>query len=799
MRKNGPISMPFARSNEDAPTKVIEMARRAQSAVYDNFNVRRNSRRVDRFFILLRASRAERAIAIVWGVAILVIICVELSLMRTFYISGTARKRDEIARSVFNTVRLEMTFLMDEPRVISEIIGRIYANEEIPKKSTAADVAWRLVKAFQSSSKTITCMNVGVNDGTYIGVVSVGGNLSWLFSEMTQTQAGYLQIWETNEQGIAEGYPYTEGVQLNVLMNATAADWYQQGRTFQQTEWGKLYFDKVTDHPIVAATTPVKDPDWEQELLFVVALEMGLDTIQGVLDSQWSDEYSRLAVTSDAGFLVAVTGSGNTGVDGGVIVKSLDQLGDPVWACVATDSRFGKENFTVQCEIGGQTITYSVFDSVVTRASGGTADWHLHGALRMNPAVHDRVGDPRFIIIPVVVYLIGLGVGICGYRLINFMRIQQSRILFSKTKKEMAFQTEQIGVGKALDIIRKTDLPSYDNPVISTEVREIVDDLQDMSNLYCDGNLFLEQIHNERVRTKMMKKYNIKPVKGLETIPKHVGDESPRSESISAETETEMGSVLQSRNIGNSQLNSTYVTEVLCDACSDWSPFHRHKLERFITGLVEGISPGDVPFLIDSFSFCQQVLSSKAQKFLYEEDMCFSLLFSVLTFHVYMKDRTDEETPLLARYFVMDQAAYTSLSNSLLVELHRCVKHKKAAREEWRSIVSYVRLLADCVLVKHHFECVFKCTYAFAAHCRNEPETKIDVMRLVFCASTISFMFDKPDVVYRANCMLNNSPDFTEQGRLLGCMDQEYLSRMFLGLRQLTGSRFLSIINGVCM
>ena len=806
MRKNGPVSMPFARSTADAPAKVIEMARRAQSAVYNSFNVRRNSRRVDRFFVLLRASRADRALAIAWSISILLVISVSLVLMRMFYTGGTLDKREQIADSIFSSAVLAISRLMDEPAVLSEVIGKIYSHEEIPNKGTAAEIALTMVKAYQASSKTIACMNVGVNDGMYIGVVTDGGNLSWLFSEVRNNRPDYLYIWETNEDGIAEGYPYTGGTQLNVRLNTTGTDWYQQGQTFKETEWGRLYFDKVQNIPILAATTPVRDPDWEQELLFVVALEMKFSTIRDVLEQQITDAHSRFAITSESGFLVAVTDLQGTSadLDDGVIVKTLDELGDPVWKCVASDPRFGEDNFTIQCVVDGVDVTYSVKSVKVATASGGTADWILYGALEMKGG-DDEVENSKFIIIPLVVYALGMVVGVLGYRLINFMRVRQSRILFSKSKKEMAFQTEEIGIGKALEIIRRTDIASYDNPTISKEVREIYKDLLDMNRFDGDASEFLKRIEDERVREKFQRKFNIAPKEAVdigianrEMIRINNNDDDERTEDISGETETEMGSYLRSRNIGTAPVDVNKAVDILSETISEACPFHRKKLREFLEDLVEQVGPDNAPFLVDSFDFCQQILSSRAQKYLYDECICSSLMFALLLFHLHMKDRTVEDKPFLDRYFITNQSAFIQMCNEKLVDLYQCRTRKKEARQAWENIIEYVRLLADTAAVKHHFEAIFKCRYDFMAHTRDEMQTKKDVMRLVFCAATVSFLFDKPDVVYRAHCMLNGTNELDDVKPLSG-LNQEYVLRMYLGLQQLTGSRFLLCLVNTCV
>jgi hypothetical protein len=202
-------------------------------------------------------------------------------------------------------------------------------------------------------------------------------------------------------------------------------------------------------------------------------------------------------------------------------------------------------------------------------------------------------------------------------------------------------------------------------------------------------------------------------------------------------------------------------------------------------------------FFFDSFAFCSILV--RAQSFCLDTEpaMCAALVIGIIAFHLAMNERCKPECPPVERYFAKGQMV-KEIGEQLLIDLHGMVCAEVGMNEErltlWKKVVEFSEILFEAVKLENHMGIAMRA--GFWGHRTQKWEEKLcmELMRFIYLASVVSFVFNDASIVARIHQYLMGTEDNAD---FLRCLNKEYLVVFMHGLKKIYGKNVLSEIVGL--
>jgi hypothetical protein len=209
--------------------------------------------------------------------------------------------------------------------------------------------------------------------------------------------------------------------------------------------------------------------------------------------------------------------------------------------------------------------------------------------------------------------------------------------------------------------------------------------------------------------------------------------------------------------------------------------------ERWLGEVATRLNPNCLCFFVDSCTLCDFLFSEAPVS------MNVALLVAVSAFHLTMNNRVECDTAVCSRYFSSGNEV-KEIGEVLLVELRPLFQcSDEAELRVWKDVVRYSEMLFDCVELEQHLGIVDKVGLWTEWESGEEVEEAVGVemMKFVFLASMISFLFNAQEVVDQVHAYLNGEEGCSD---FLKCVNREYLRSFHIVMRRAFGDGLFSEI-----
>lgn len=352
------IVMPFVhrKSTKDAHLSDIENSRLQQTYAWSKFNNRRNTTRIQHYFQLLH----DKRIMITYNLAAIILciisIWVEILLIGQYYDQSYQNHSNSIMDIFYATLYEHTIHTLRDPTFFSDFFPSYFTNPyKFPLSlETAPIYVQSFLIAYQCSAGYVTSWKVGDINGKLIEIDSNENELNksyLIFCNGTNYPTYY---WNSLVTEYNHTYPFEGGNEIS-MGSVLKTDWFVAGYNASGPLISELFIKRIDDtfipqytlvFPAIDTITSATD--------FVFSFDLTLQKVQHFLRTLNVTVYSRLAVTTNEGVLIAVTGDDQPidAFNNEIVTKEIGELSDQVWLCVSKDEAFiRKENFSIECNI----------------------------------------------------------------------------------------------------------------------------------------------------------------------------------------------------------------------------------------------------------------------------------------------------------------------------------------------------------------------------------------------------------------------------------------------------------------
>lgn len=816
--KREKIHLPFVHKNggDMAPSTALEIARKAQNAVYNAFNAKRNAGRIDRYFLLLRSSRIERIYYYTGFVLMCVILLLCQILVRQSYSSYSQELKNLISETIFAKMYNSIRATVEEPIFIANFLSSFLTNPLLftGKGTNAVNISGLLYKYYMTGVDTMASMMIGYGIGKLVGVHfhKEDDERFLLYSNATVLVNGTLMHWIADENGYNASYPESGGDVIEENYNTSKQIWYLTGAKSKETTSTPIYFGKNVYTPQFSIVSPGINKE-NNILQLVVSLDITLDVIQDLLTKN-SKNVSRLAITSNDGLLIGVTGEDAPieDVQYEVITKTIPELKDPLWRCVSSNPMFrSNENYTTICDLeDGEEHQFNVLRANIPLSIA--TNWTLtaifdHDEFAPNESVQFPFND--FFLPIIIVIIIWFILALFLYFSKRYLKYAQYKLLL-KPKTEDLIYMKHYGIIHAIELLRKIALAYSDNDSVHSVARQAINEITSSNNkLMFDVTRFLNRFEDPRVRQKIISLLKINLI--ATELPNTI-DSNPLKNSSDAflkisETQNIDGIASSSqqfhldgftrhRNIIHVMNINTIVSEV-CHLNSVDVFFDEVLFEQYIRDLISTVPQNLHFFITDSVDLFYIIAKNKMSKMIFDIDMNLAIAVALLIYHNIMINRTSPQTPLVNRYFITNTDIFTAKAKEYLFRLYDLMKEKnESSLKRWKNFVGYVLLLVRNSSLENHIPIINECFVYISYELKQKLMfcESIVLMKMVFNFMTISYVIAPPDTTNYAHRVLNGDDYQNNEAiaKFISCMNGNYLKNGLETLKRAFGCKIFT-------
>jgi hypothetical protein len=328
-----PLILPVLSSGPSSDTtlhEVLDSIKLKQIAAFTTFNARRNSNRIERYFIHSRSATCRTVIILIGTLsfATLSIISVYFCLasLHDFalatVLSSARRLQDRIIESII--------LHFSDAYLYSEILVALLSPPDpvLDQRLPYAPLFTRVFHdAADSSTGSVYWWAFGRSDGMYIGMAFEPSTSDPRLLFFCNRSTRIFKTWIPDSTGYNASYPRENGT-IAGSYNVTTVFW---GSDAVNSGWSALY--PAVDLPGEEKRSPmVVYRANSNDDTFMVTLGIHLKTIQELLEGL-SDENTWLAIVGEHDTVLGATGAAHPYDSNNnlIILKTTDQTNDPVW------------------------------------------------------------------------------------------------------------------------------------------------------------------------------------------------------------------------------------------------------------------------------------------------------------------------------------------------------------------------------------------------------------------------------------------------------------------------------------
>lgn len=465
MLNGGQLSMPFAHKNLiSQPEMEIQRAIRSQNNLYNIFNSKRNAGKISHYFINHRSTQTKNIISFIKFAFLLIIITAYLILLRIFFVDYANKMKKQIFESIFEQVDTSVQDVLQIPTMFSLYLSIFIEKGDLPKpsKDSAYLYASILTNAHLSSTGHINWWKIGLPNGCLIAIVTNTTKYNkWCYVSCDESDFGSFYEWEIETEKRNNSYPFSDGLKTG-FYNTTSHYWYKMAISTNTTQWTNLYYElepgQSTVQSVATFSAVSSVLDENDVLICAISVDLKLRYIQDFLEAIQIPSSSALAIATSDGYLIATTSSKGDPVHfdkNGQISSTIQDIDDPVWNCVSHNIQFRSEsNFSINCQIDGQSHTYQLFRSDVPFSD--RYNWTLFAALRVDEANQSSniMYNYQYVTPSVICIAVIIAISCLSRLILSFIFSEQTKILLSQ-KLHNKYHVVDSGINQGFSLLQR--------------------------------------------------------------------------------------------------------------------------------------------------------------------------------------------------------------------------------------------------------------------------------------------------------------------------------------------------------
>lgn len=794
---NVAVCLSIARSDHHAEGENVELkaVERQQLVAFTQFNAKRSAGRVERYFLKVRSKRAVGAIIAVGIVFVLLGFFFTYDSMST----RSAKRFQEVGESMMESTRTNIFFslanLFYQTHYFGLVLSDLMSPQHgilIPSVDTAVNVTQVYLSALTACAD-VSQYGLGLNTGAFIACQADKGgtNAKLIFANTTKDVVNPEYVWNGDENGLNEDYPWTGGTPIGSPMNATARIWYQLAVGMNQSLWTSIYYGLGTleNVCVVSEVTPIWDVSIN-DVRAVIKAEVEIAKISALLNASLPSNMSRFAIVNDNRELVAVSGN-LSAVDfyrGDIVTKTITQLVDPVWAAVTQAPEWNSQgNFTLKTQINGQDLLFSVSQLFFEPVPG--TQWSFYSVLCMTDILqHSMSLDWAVFYFAELVFFVAM-IFIIGilYYLDRSIHNEKTRMLTTKHGDDER-HVKPIGPVQGINTLRKLVRSHGDRDEVRSHIRSAIVALGCAStDVYFDRSEFYTYLEDKRLARRFTKIYGGyergNPVAFVQSNEKVEARLDRRESTSVSQTSSSLPlspiAVQEFADRGKTlKLRQSEVPGLILRIVLEHnSGFDEHRLTEYLGTLMSKMDANGRLLLLDSLEFANITLKWRISPMLADTYSVFPVFIALIIWRYHMQSRKDAPN-FIDRYFDQDMPGLLSCGREVLINMYMMMTED--ALPNWKQFESVTMEILTCSVLGKQFDVMTMCHVSSPGILRGGPNdqvTSLMLCRLVFIAAAVSYVFHGPDTTRHSHRFINADFDEREEelGAFIRCMFNEYI------------------------
>ena len=728
--------------------------RRLESSVYNAFSARRNAARIEHYFINLHATRYRIVTYAVATVLVFLIVLFSMLFKNNIFVSFINERSLAMMDTIHGRVSSSITAALMEPKFFTDVFTDLITEPVLiePTRENAELLTQMRQKASEAGSGMLLWWDIGLPSGELIAIETYNSSeqIVLVHAGTSPDTLQNLTFWISSPDWNSS-YPDESGDTSDIPYNATTRTWYTSARRLTKSAWTNIY-EGVGSRGKKLMIASVAAARENKKIKAVVAHGVSLDIVQVVMAEQQPSANSRLALTTDTGAVVALTGEDVLITDefnDRVITKTLEEMEDPIWQCLTNDPRFGTDDeMQMTCRVRGTSYDMHVDKIIIEPASG--VKWVLWSVLCMDDFVGNlaRVFKSGLIYALVFTCFIWLLL-VCGSLVLRYyISSMQNRILEKETVNAHVHHVRPTGILLAVQEMRKLKRSHADNPVVAAVIDSVIEDIQRAENdLFYDCDAVYKEIENPTVRDAIARLYGM-PARVVEpdTDSRALSD----IESNACLTPVFAGDIRErlSPFHGTTDFLINRTLLIFTQANMKSGVFRHSEFQLVIEATLRELGEPMCTFLTDSVDFTYAVLK-KLEPIFNDSQLIMALCIAIMAWHLFMRGRNEAGVARVNRFFLTDGASFKVAMRNLLLSLyvHRAGEDEYSTK--WVNLSLVIMGLAETAPVSRHHTVISQFALTpktFKEEGKFTHHQAVTLVRLIFNLSMVSFLFHKDDV-----------------------------------------------------
>ena len=791
--------------------KRLLSSHNVKPSVYTEFTAKRNASRIDHYFI-----NAVYKFKRVMGIVIFTVV---IAMTLFFFIIETNKILKDNLQIRFLTMLFSVQLrvvtsvesIMSEANFFSRYLANLFSGDypitELNRENAKSVV--KLIDVCRAiSSDRAFWWDIGVDEGGQLfGIESFMGmkfpvilvNYGYTVS---RNESGYLYTTTCKIEGeipddFPDSYDYVESY------NLFTQTWYKAALSQNTSVWTDPFLIDPSynrSDVLLSITTPMfKGPDASG----VVGNTFSVDHLKNVVSNLTPTKNSRLVIIDDDGNVIAMNSRDRSMEvwNDTVVMKDVTSIDDEVWdEATLNPSFFEKKNFQFSCDIEGEKMSFIFATHTIDIKANKT--WTLLSAICSSDYL-SKINSTKIVSFAVSLVFVMLSWSITAiFLFVNSKRFSyiQNQIMSEPNKEQHGQMLSQTFKQCMQKIVRSH---SYNKKIVEYVKAIIKISRNSPTNNFYTPQKILMRI--ERTMREIIKsKFGIQESTEFSNIRIYKilsADSTFSSVSTSEKKNVYTGNFFRGadliieptvRTIRTSpDAQISFIVDVFTRTNSDLL-FDKPLLEEVITKYLNTMSPEVLSLAADSFDFVFYVLSNKLPNVLTSVDTSLSLFIALLIWHLSMRNRINEESPI-SRYIVPNEYDRYIIGDDVFTDLEESrIKEVVYDTKRWSSLVeTTTNFLHGFPLKKQLYTIRIFEKITRAREGTLLVNEEIILLQVILSLAEYSFVFHKAKDARKFSLLINHGSVDEEIGNFEHCIINEIIQPGILSLKSVMDTAFL--------
>ena len=753
----------------------IKKAMDAQLQVWMKFNRKRNSRKIKRYFLLMKEKRNKNlfiffCILVILGVLLGVVLLLSGKIQRTlediFF---------QIARTIFRTNSRKASALFRDSNYFSEVFSNYFFKfrKIALSKETARELVRQIVIMAYSGYHYSGLINIANEDGRCVSFEKTSNETAVLSYVESKGESSYS--WNTNLNYIVDSFPFEGGI-YNGPETISSSTWFSEGINKSNSTFTEMYYhDDNVQFSFVYTVINAKNKKKE-----IFDVDIPFDYIQEKLNDFLIGNNSIITLLSKDNQVIGYISRDTNG--NLKVIKDFNNVKGTVWDCIdlndiknqsikCNDKKYGTITGKFQHDISIMLIIS--FDDILQD--------------HKTSYLHDLI----------IIYFSALGVAIAIACLTYSLK---SGLIRVKTVVEVPQPNKEKshGIPLAISECKKVINIHSDNSEITKSMNSVISLLNNScGTLHFQNVKFITSINDDKVRNKMIKKFQvddfIKNEKELTT--------STNSNTFNEKINKSNKLLENAENIYN--LKSLFYKatnkqiDYLINHISNKNKlFSSDKYSILISKALNHIQEKNIPLLINSITFFDLLCMYRIDAVIDNSDLISIVHIMILSFHIAINKKRSSKSSFIEKLFLLDIKKIMKISKQILEKMKPYRNDKNEQR--WNEYITYIYKFIEITPIFNHQQIISQTLFYLTESKQNQQLNTFESLLLTkfaYLASTISFYFANRDIRIESLGLIDLNIDELPSQTFHKCLNQTIIMPEYKALSQYFGTDFLSKVS----